>query len=652
MSLVSPAKLGLAPRAAARCANTLVGGGPLVTAFRSLCLPLGGVGNSMANVSRDLGLVILIATLVGAGCTAPERSFNRTQSASEAGTSDSDDVTGGGSRDDEEAGAAGEDAGPTDDETESDDDTDDAEDDSSTDDPDDADDDSDDASDDGADDSDDDSDEPDDDSDEDDGDDDDSEDPPDAGDDEADDDTSEPDAGPDSGTEPVITGCQSHEECSDGNVCNGEEECVEGECFSGMRADDWSECEVEGVGGAQLCLSGNCIPSICGDGYVDSRTDEECDDGNGEDGDGCEVGCRWSCSDASHCDDGNVCNGVESCGPEHVCVSGDRAEDQTSCGDDLICDQGRCVPAGCGNSLVEEGEDCDDGNLDDGDGCDSDCTWTCVADNDCDDGSVCTGAETCVDHLCVAGEHLECDDGSPCTDNACDPVSGCFYPLIDADGDLHASESLGACGTDCNDEDPSVYTGAGEICDGKDNNCDGAVDETALNWYRDCDGDTFAPEDAPAVEGCEMPAQAPAGCDRGLASTWTSRPPNSGFEDCYDEHAGTHPMTASENESAWGTSAAAGRPIGVDFDFNCDDVEEKYFTNTPPSNLDCSPLVIGPVLTPIVAQGGFAAVKCFGQHGWSSFPVPECGVTDSYTQCAGTSGSCTRVTVNKTQECR
>jgi cysteine-rich repeat protein len=31
----------------------------------------------------------------------------------------------------------------------------------------------------------------------------------------------------------------------------------------------------------------------------------------------------------------------------------------------------------CGNGSVEGGEDCDDGNDVDGDGCDSDCTWSC-----------------------------------------------------------------------------------------------------------------------------------------------------------------------------------------------------------------------------------------------------------------------------------
>lgn len=45
--------------------------------------------------------------------------------------------------------------------------------------------------------------------------------------------------------------------------------------------------------------------------------------------------------------------------------------------------------------------------------------------------------------------------------------------IYDADGDGYY-----VCIDDCNDNDNTVYPGAPEICDGKDNNCNGSIDET------------------------------------------------------------------------------------------------------------------------------------------------------------------------------
>jgi len=56
----------------------------------------------------------------------------------------------------------------------------------------------------------------------------------------------------------------------------------------------------------------------------------------------------------------------------------------------------------------------------------------------------------------------------------------------DADGDGFIGSE------DCDDGDPAVYSGAEEICDGVDNNCDGEVDEGLLSeFYLDADGDGF-----------------------------------------------------------------------------------------------------------------------------------------------------------------
>ena len=58
--------------------------------------------------------------------------------------------------------------------------------------------------------------------------------------------------------------------------------------------------------------------------------------------------------------------------------------------------------------------------------------------------------------------------------------------LVDADGD-----GIPAV-VDCNEEDASVYPGADETCDGVDQDCDGEVDDNAIDgvyWFEDHDDD-------------------------------------------------------------------------------------------------------------------------------------------------------------------
>ncbi len=65
-----------------------------------------------------------------------------------------------------------------------------------------------------------------------------------------------------------------------------------------------------------------------------------------------------------------------------------------------------------------------------------------------------------------------------------------------------------ARGDDCNDNDPNIYEGRTETCDGKDNDCDGEVDEgVSQKYYRDEDRDGFGdPVANRGTMACHRPA--------------------------------------------------------------------------------------------------------------------------------------------------
>jgi hypothetical protein len=96
--------------------------------------------------------------------------------------------------------------------------------------------------------------------------------------------------------------------------------------------------------------------------------------------------------------------------------------------------------------------------------------------------------------------------------------------LRDDDGDGFGED-------DCDDNDPDRHPSAPELCDGEDDNCNGTIDEGAIDriWYLDADGDGFANPNAPQVS-CPPP-----GPDYRLEAL-----------DCDDEDATIHP-NASES---------------------------------------------------------------------------------------------------------
>lgn len=127
--------------------------------------------------------------------------------------------------------------------------------------------------------------------------------------------------------------------------------------------------------------------------------------------------------------------------------------------------------------------------------------------------------ETCTDYTCVA--FYRCQDGM-CVED------GSWPDPPDADGDGFSPESFCVFRPlDCDDHDANVHPGTLEVCDGKDNDCDGETDAVGkdpsnlpecLPFYADRDGDHHGdPDDARClcVASGEYTATAGTDCDDG-----------------------------------------------------------------------------------------------------------------------------------------
>jgi fibro-slime domain-containing protein len=163
----------------------------------------------------------------------------------------------------------------------------------------------------------------------------------------------------------------SNEACDDGNTVSGD----------GCSAD----CSMVEPGWICPVPGKRCVPN-CGDGIITGT--EQCDDGNTTSGDGCSSTCLLepgaSCPTPGQpctkavCGDG-VKQSNEACdaGPLNGLFYGDGTGCSKTCTKEPVCRNaagktGACATA-CGNGNVETGEQCDDDNLNNGDGCSSTC---------------------------------------------------------------------------------------------------------------------------------------------------------------------------------------------------------------------------------------------------------------------------------------
>jgi cysteine-rich repeat protein len=203
------------------------------------------------------------------------------------------------------------------------------------------------------------------------------------------------------------------EQCDDGNTSNTDNctnTCLNSKCGDGfldVAPPGVERCDDGNTSNTDNCTN-TCLNSKCGDGFVDQAAPgiEQCDDGNTSDNDNCTSACvNSACGDGivdqaapgvEQCDDGNNTpgDGCTDClvdgkncdccftDPAGAPGCGDPACQSTVCSADPFCCSVAwdsicanealtlCACCGpCGNGVIDPGEQCDDGNAVEGDGC-------------------------------------------------------------------------------------------------------------------------------------------------------------------------------------------------------------------------------------------------------------------------------------------
>ncbi len=258
-------------------------------------------------------------------------------------------------------------------------------------------------------------------------------------------------------------------------------------------------CGNEIIDGLEQCDDGNgdnddgctisCMFPNCGDGYLQQKQGEECDDGtlNGEEA-RCSSMCKKNlCGNgkidgSEECDDGNKINSdkctnkcaLPRCG-DGVVQKGEQCDDGNGENTDLCTTS--CMVSKCGDGFVQGMEQCDDGNTDSSDECTMSCHFPQCGDGvtqsmkgeECDEGTANGNAGHCLRTckkpsagsssaaMCgngtVEGDE-QCDDGN--TDSTDQCTSSCRFARC-GDGilqhneecDLGSGNGFSSCNLDC-----------------------------------------------------------------------------------------------------------------------------------------------------------------------------------------------------------
>ncbi len=342
--------------------------------------------------------------------------------------------------------------------------------------------------------------------------------------------------------------------------CNGEET-----CFADLDGDGFGD-ETNTVGGSPV----DCV----GAGITDD--DQDCDD---------TPGTGAAINPLAEEIIGNQID--EDCDEWDACYADVDMDNYGTEAGDLVKNE---PGTGCNTTLGESAtaDDCNDNNAtinpgatdDPGTPVDEDCNGvnakTCFVDADKDGYGTDVGTTTvALDGSCDTDQSEsdndeDCNDADPLINPAATETSGnavdedcdtfvaidCF---VDADMDGYGNEAGtttvaldGTCDTldgessntdDCDDNDLNTNPLGVEVCDDKDNDCNGTVDDNPTDpatWYPDTDGDELG-DSVGTVQACDMPpgfVDVDGDCDDTAAtctSDCTTDSDSDGNPDCRDD---------------------------------------------------------------------------------------------------------------------